>query len=68
MKLTMQLDADSADSVVRFVLVDLIETLEIELKQGTSVFVKNKKRDREIIREHIKAIKLIQKYMGKNES
>ena len=53
----------AADRVCGLVLDDFLEILECDLREGKSVFVKNKARDKAIIKQHIEAIKLIKKYL-----
>ncbi len=67
MKPTVEIDWETADRICLCVMDDLIECLELDLVVGIPVFVKNKTRDRELIKKHLEAVKLIKKYMTPHE-
>lgn len=65
MKVTLDVDPVSLDEVVIKTLEQIDCTLRMDMLSNTCVFVKDKTKDKRIIKKHLDAIDLILKYFGK---
>ena len=68
-KVTVELDWNTIDGIVKQELVSLKDNLEQDLKKrkkgtGMAIFDTDKTTDVALIKEHIEAFKLILKYYG----
>lgn len=72
-KVTVELDWDTVDNIVKQELVSCLENLKTDLKNrkskngGLAVFSTDKKVDVALLKDHIDAVNMVLSYYGVND-